>query len=147
MEDKNEKLILSIDQGTSSSRVLLFSPIDWSVKFVHQKEFVSLYPNEGWSEQDPMLLLNSVKEVIHDPNVVIDICHCLYFLNPLLIYHLCSFNDFIILTVFRCNCKISRRTWRKCASSCWNWNHQSKGNNHCLGQNNGKTSPQCHCLA
>ena len=63
MADKNEKLILSIDQGTSSSRVLLFSPNDWSVKFVHQKEFVSLYPNEGWSEQDPMLLLNTVKEV------------------------------------------------------------------------------------
>ena len=64
MVDKNEKLILSIDQGTSSSRVLLFSPKDWSVKFVHQKEFASLYPNEGWSEQDPMLLLNTVKEVI-----------------------------------------------------------------------------------
>ena len=63
MADKNEKLILSIDQGTSSSRVLLFSPNDWSVKFVHQKEFASLYPNEGWSEQDPMLLLNTVKEV------------------------------------------------------------------------------------
>ena len=63
MADKNEKLILSIDQGTSSSRVLLFSPNDWSVKFVHQKEFTSLYPNEGWSEQDPMLLLNTVKEV------------------------------------------------------------------------------------
>ena len=64
MVEKNEKLILSIDQGTSSSRVLLFSPADWSVKFVHQKEFSSSYPNEGWSEQDPMLLLNSVKEVI-----------------------------------------------------------------------------------
>ena len=64
MVEKNEKLILSIDQGTSSSRVLLFSPTDWSVKFVHQKEFTSLYPNEGWSEQDPTLLLNSVKEVM-----------------------------------------------------------------------------------
>ena len=65
MVDKSEKLIIAIDQGTSSSRVLLFSPTDWSVRFVHQKEFSSIYPQEGWSEQDPMILLNTVKEVIN----------------------------------------------------------------------------------
>ena len=63
MLNKSEKLIAAIDQGTSSSRVLLFSPIDWTVQFVHQKEFASIYPHEGWSEQDPLLILATVKEV------------------------------------------------------------------------------------
>ena len=63
MLDKSEKLIAAIDQGTSSSRVLLFSPTDWNVKFVHQKEFTSIYPHEGWCEQDPMLILDTVKQV------------------------------------------------------------------------------------
>ena len=63
MLKKSEKLIAAIDQGTSSSRVLLFSPTDWTVRFVHQKEFASIYPHEGWSEQDPLLILDTVKEV------------------------------------------------------------------------------------
>ena len=63
MVDTSEKLIAAIDQGTSSSRVLLISPTDWSVRFSHQKEFASIYPHEGWSEQDPILLLDTVKQV------------------------------------------------------------------------------------
>ena len=63
MLKKSEKFIAAIDQGTSSSRVLLFSPTDWTVQFVHQKEFASIYPHEGWSEQDPLLILDTVKEV------------------------------------------------------------------------------------
>ena len=65
MLKKSEKLIAAIDQGTSSSRVLLFSPTDWTVRFVHQKEFASIYPHEGWSEQDPLLILATVKEVTY----------------------------------------------------------------------------------
>ena len=67
MLKKSEKLIAAIDQGTSSSRVLLFSPTDWTVEFVHQKEFASIYPHEGWSEQDPLLILDTVKEVSYIP--------------------------------------------------------------------------------
>ena len=67
MLKKSEKLIAAIDQGTSSSRVLLFSPTDWTVRFVHQKEFASIYPHEGWSEQDPLLILDTVKEVSYIP--------------------------------------------------------------------------------
>ena len=63
MLDKTEKLIAAIDQGTSSSRVLLFSPADWNVKCVRQKEFSSIYLHEGWCEQDPMLILDTVKQV------------------------------------------------------------------------------------
>ena len=64
MVDTSEKLIAAIDQGTSSSRVLLISPTDWSVRFVHQQELASIYPHEGWSEQNPILLLDTVKQVI-----------------------------------------------------------------------------------
>ena len=67
MLKKSEKLIAAIDQGTSSSRVLLFSPTDWTVRFVHQKEFASIYPHEGWSEQNPLLILDTVKEVSYIP--------------------------------------------------------------------------------
>ena len=63
MVDTSERFIAAIDQGTSSSRVLLFRPSDWTVAFVHQHEFKSIYPNEGWCEQDPMMILDTVKQV------------------------------------------------------------------------------------
>ena len=74
MLDPCTKLIASIDQGTSSSRVLLFNPVGWKVVFVHQKEFSSIYPHEGWCEQDPMLILETVKEVIIMISVI-KTCH------------------------------------------------------------------------
>ena len=45
-------MILSIDQGTTSSRALLF---DTAMKLVHteQKELTLTYPHKGWVEQDP----------------------------------------------------------------------------------------------
>ena len=59
----NSSLIFAIDQGTSSSRVIVFRTSDWDVVALHQVEFDSLYPEEGWCEQDPMLILQTVKEV------------------------------------------------------------------------------------
>lgn len=56
-------LVGSIDQGTSSSRFLVFDPKDASVVAQHQVSFPSLYPQEGWAEQDPKVLLDTVKEV------------------------------------------------------------------------------------
>ena len=79
MLKKSEKLIAAIDQGTSSSRVLLFSPTDWSVQFVHQKEFASIYPHEGWSEQDPLLILDTVKEVSSHVLQIFIFTHLKYF--------------------------------------------------------------------
>jgi glycerol kinase len=43
--------ILSIDQGTTSSRAILFSK-DVEIKGVAQKEFTQHYPNDGWVEHD-----------------------------------------------------------------------------------------------
>ena len=45
-------VILSIDQGTTSSRTLVFSPAG-NVLFTAQEEFPQIYPADGWVEHDP----------------------------------------------------------------------------------------------
>ncbi len=45
-------LILSIDQGTTSSRAMLFEK-DGSSVAVSQQEFTQIYPQSGWVEHDP----------------------------------------------------------------------------------------------
>ena len=56
------KKILSIDQGTTSSRSVLFdeecSLIDYA-----QKEITQSYPSDGWVEHDPEEIWKSVFEV------------------------------------------------------------------------------------
>ena len=46
------QVILSIDQGTTSSRTLVFSP-NGDVLFTAQEEFPQIYPADGWVEHDP----------------------------------------------------------------------------------------------
>jgi len=48
----SEPLILSIDQGTTSSRAMLFEK-DGSSLAVAQQEFTQIYPQSGWVEHDP----------------------------------------------------------------------------------------------
>ncbi len=48
----SEPLILSIDQGTTSSRAMLFEK-DGSSMAVAQQEFTQIYPQSGWVEHDP----------------------------------------------------------------------------------------------
>ena len=57
-------LIYAIDRGTSSTRVLVFKASDWQVISQHQLEFNSIYPDEGWCEQDPSMILQTVKDCI-----------------------------------------------------------------------------------
>jgi glycerol kinase len=47
--------ILAIDQGTSSSRALVFN-LDGRLEGLHQEEFDNLFPADGWVEQDPEVL-------------------------------------------------------------------------------------------
>jgi len=47
------KFILSLDQGTTSSRAIVFDH-EGSVRSVAQKEFTQLFPQAGWVEHDPM---------------------------------------------------------------------------------------------
>lgn len=46
-----EKYILSIDQGTTSTRVILFNK-DGEIKGVSQREFTQHFPKAGWVEHD-----------------------------------------------------------------------------------------------
>jgi glycerol kinase len=50
--------ILALDQGTSSSRSIIFKP-DGSVLTVAQQEFRQIYPHPGWVEHDPQEIWTS----------------------------------------------------------------------------------------
>jgi glycerol kinase len=52
------KYILALDQGTTSSRAILFDR-DQHMIAVEQKEFAQIYPREGWVEHDPMEIYSS----------------------------------------------------------------------------------------
>jgi glycerol kinase len=56
-----EDLIGAIDQGTTSSRFLLFSR-HGQVRKEHQLEFKTVCPNPGWEQQDPHALLQTVQD-------------------------------------------------------------------------------------
>lgn len=47
-----QKYILALDQGTSSSRAIVFDR-SGSIRSVAQKEFPQIFPHSGWVEHDP----------------------------------------------------------------------------------------------
>jgi len=47
------KYIMSIDQGTTSSRAIIFNH-NGEIVAIAQKEFQQIYPHAGWVEHDPM---------------------------------------------------------------------------------------------
>jgi glycerol kinase len=51
-EDMPEQYILALDQGTTSSRAVLFDHAGRVVSMA-QKEFAQIYPQPGWVEHDP----------------------------------------------------------------------------------------------
>ena len=57
------KYILSLDQGTTSSRAILFDH-EQNILDVVQREFPQLYPREGWVEHDPMEIYASQYSVM-----------------------------------------------------------------------------------
>jgi len=52
------KYILTLDQGTTSSRAILFDH-EQGIVGLEQKEFSQIYPREGWVEHDPMEIYSS----------------------------------------------------------------------------------------
>jgi len=58
-----EKFILAIDQGTTSSRAIIFDK-KGNIKSVAQKEFTQFYPNPGWVEHDAKEIWSSQAGVI-----------------------------------------------------------------------------------
>ncbi|PLX94473.1 MAG: glycerol kinase [Desulfuromonas sp.] len=58
----NERHILAIDQGTTSSRAMIFAE-NGQCAAVAQQEFKQIYPQDGWVEHDPEEIWQSVVEV------------------------------------------------------------------------------------
>ncbi|XP_032828752.1 glycerol kinase-like isoform X1 [Petromyzon marinus] len=57
-------LVGAVDQGTSSTRFLVFNAKTAELLSHHQVEITQIFPKEGWVEQDPHQLLSSVHECI-----------------------------------------------------------------------------------
>lgn len=64
-----KKYVLALDQGTTSSRAILFDK-KGNICFKAQHEFTQIYPHTGWVEHNPMEILfsqlQSVMEVMAD---------------------------------------------------------------------------------
>jgi len=60
-----KKAILSLDQGTTSSRAILFDRTG-KILASAQKEFRQIYPQPGWVEHDPMEIWKTQTEVAQD---------------------------------------------------------------------------------
>ena len=62
-----KKFLVAIDQGTTSTRVILFD-LDGNVKFTSQFEFNQYFPKNGWVEHNPneiwLTTLKALKKVI-----------------------------------------------------------------------------------
>lgn len=52
------KFVLALDQGTTSSRAVLFDQ-EQNIVEMAQKEFTQFYPKQGWVEHDPMEIYSS----------------------------------------------------------------------------------------
>lgn len=57
------KYILALDQGTTSSRAIIFDP-SGAIQAVAQKELTSIFPQPGWVEQDPNEIWSSQADVV-----------------------------------------------------------------------------------
>ena len=60
-----EKYIIAIDQGTTSSRAIIFDK-EQQIIGTSQKEFTQIYPKEGWVEHDPMEIWASQYGVLQE---------------------------------------------------------------------------------
>nr|XP_033323915.1 glycerol kinase-like isoform X1 [Megalopta genalis]XP_033323916.1 glycerol kinase-like isoform X1 [Megalopta genalis] len=58
-------LVGAIDEGTSSARFLVFAANTAEVLTYHQVAISQSFPREGWVEQDPMEILEAVKECLY----------------------------------------------------------------------------------
>ena len=58
-----KKYILVIDQGTTSTRIVLYD-ITFQVYDIIQKEFKQFFPQDGWVEHNPKEIWNDVKNLI-----------------------------------------------------------------------------------
>ena len=66
------KYLLALDQGTSSSRSIVFAP-DGHIAGMAQQEFRQIYPHPSWVEHDPLEIWSSqlatMRAVLKDANI------------------------------------------------------------------------------
>lgn len=67
-----KKYILALDQGTSSSRAIIFDE-QGQTRAISQKEFTQIFPKPGWVEHNPMEIWSSQASVIAEAITSIDI--------------------------------------------------------------------------
>ncbi len=60
-----KKYIISLDQGTTSSRCIIFDK-QQNIVALKQKEFTQQYPKPGWVEHDPVEILSSQLSVLKE---------------------------------------------------------------------------------
>jgi len=60
-----KKFIVAIDQGTTSSRAILFS-LSGKPIYTSQKEFTQYFPKDGWVEHNPNEIWNTTRKVLTD---------------------------------------------------------------------------------
>ena len=60
-----KKFIISIDQGTTSSRAILFN-LKGKPVFSSKKEFTQYFPKSGWVEHNPEEIWSTTKKVLKD---------------------------------------------------------------------------------
>ena len=65
-----KKYILALDQGTTSSRAILFDH-SGRIQSVAQKEFTQIFPQAGWVEHDPMEIWSSQASVASEARLKI----------------------------------------------------------------------------
>ncbi|RRC95896.1 glycerol kinase GlpK [Schaalia canis] len=61
----DQKFVMAIDQGTTSSRAIIFNHAGEIVS-IGQQEFTQIFPNPGWVEHDPKEIWESVRAVVAD---------------------------------------------------------------------------------
>ncbi|MCZ8217230.1 MAG: FGGY family carbohydrate kinase, partial [Cyclobacteriaceae bacterium] len=57
------KYIIALDQGTTSSRAVLFDE-QGEIKGIAQQEFTQIFPQSGWVEHDPQEILKTQLTVL-----------------------------------------------------------------------------------
>ena len=60
-----KKYIIALDQGTSSSRAVLFNKAG-EIIAIEQQEFEQIFPKPGWVEHSPEEIISTQTKVLHD---------------------------------------------------------------------------------
>ena len=63
MNDESAMYVLAIDQGTTSTRAIIFDHVG-SIVATGQKEHEQIFPRSGWVEHDPKEIWKNTRDVV-----------------------------------------------------------------------------------